>query len=67
MARAPTTYVDYRVSLAWVGTVLRYIGFTPLFPLALAVYYGEDPLPFALGTLAMVVAGTLLERLSVEL
>jgi trk system potassium uptake protein TrkH len=63
MARAPTTYVDYRVSLAWVGTVLRYIGFTPLFPLALAVYYGEDPLPFALGTLAMVVAGTLLERL----
>ena len=67
MALPSTTYVDYRVSLAWVGTVLRYIGFTPLFPLVLAVYYGEDPLPFAAATAVMVLAGTLLDRVKTPL
>jgi len=63
MAPAGTSYVDYRVSLAYVGTVLRYIGVTPLFPLAVAVYYGEDPLPLLAASVVMVGVGTLLERL----
>lgn len=56
-------YVDYRVSVAYVGTVLKYIGVTPLFPLALALYYGEDPLPFIMAGVVMVGIGTLLEQL----
>ncbi|MGB9964938.1 TrkH family potassium uptake protein [Halobacterium hubeiense] len=62
MVRTPSTYVDYRVSLAYVGTVLKYMGVTPLFPLALALYYGENPLPFLAGSAAMVGLGALLER-----
>ncbi|NIC00026.1 TrkH family potassium uptake protein [Halobacterium sp. R2-5] len=62
MPWTPSTYVDYRVSVAYVGTVLKYIGVTPLFPLALALYYGEDPLPFLAGSVVMVGLGALLER-----
>ncbi|MDH5019865.1 TrkH family potassium uptake protein [Halobacterium rubrum] len=61
MSGGRTRYVDYRVSLAYVGTVLRYIGVTPLFPLVLALYYGEDPLPFLATSVVMVGVGTLLE------
>lgn len=64
MARTPSTYVDYRVSVAYVGTVLKYIGVTPLFPLLLAFYYGEDPLPFLVAFAVMIGSGTLLEQLS---
>jgi len=63
MVYTPDAYVDYRVSVAYVGTVLKYIGVTPLFPLALAFYYGEDPLPFVAASLVMVGGGALLERL----
>ncbi|WP_181686404.1 TrkH family potassium uptake protein [Halorhabdus salina] len=55
------TYVDYRVSLAYVGTVLKYIGVTPLFPLVLSLYYGEDPLPFLVASVVMVLGGRVLE------
>jgi len=61
MLRSPTVYVDYRVSVSYVGTVLKYIGITPLFPLVLALYYGEDPVPFIATTAVMVGVGGLLE------
>ncbi|MFD1600025.1 TrkH family potassium uptake protein [Halobellus rarus] len=63
MVRMPETYVDYRVSLAYVGTVLKYLGVTPVFPLVLALYYGEDPLPFVATGVVMVGVGALLEQL----
>jgi len=61
MPRTRRTYVDYRVSVGVVGTVLKYIGVTPVLPLVLALAYGEDPLPFAATSLVMVGGGTLLE------
>lgn len=66
MVRTPNTYVDYRVSVAYVGTVLKYIGVTPLFPLALSLYYGEDPLPFVVASVVMVGGGLILERFGHE-
>ena len=62
MVRRQRTYVDYRVAVAYVGTVLKYIGVTPAFPLCVAVYYGEDPLPFVATSVAMIGSGALLER-----
>lgn len=62
MARTPSVHVDYRVSVALVGTVLKYIGLTPLFPLVLAFYYGENPIPFITTSVLMVGGGSLLER-----
>jgi trk system potassium uptake protein TrkH len=64
MATAQGRYVDYRVSLSYVGTVLKYLGVAPLLPLVLAVYYGDDPVPFVVTSAIMVVAGVLLERLA---
>ncbi|MFB6118314.1 TrkH family potassium uptake protein [Halosegnis sp.] len=58
-----TSYVDYRVSVAVVGTVLKYLGVAPLVPLALAVGYGEDPLPFVVAAAVMVGGGWLLEQI----
>jgi len=66
MAWTPSTYVDYRVSVALVGTVLRYIGVTPLFPLVLALAYGEDPTPFLATSAGMVGVGVLLERVRAD-
>ncbi|MFW5973987.1 MAG: TrkH family potassium uptake protein [Natrialbaceae archaeon] len=57
------TYVDYRVSLATVGTVLKFIGVVPALPFVLALYYGEDPFPFVVACVAMVLGGGLLEAL----
>jgi trk system potassium uptake protein TrkH len=63
MAFGAGRYVDYRTSLAALGTVLKYLGLTPLFPAATALYYGEPLLPFLLTTVAMVGLGAGLERL----
>jgi trk system potassium uptake protein TrkH len=54
--------VDYRVSLAYVGAVLEYLAVTPAVPLLLALYYGEDPLPFVVTSVVMVGSGALLKR-----
>ncbi|WP_435062918.1 TrkH family potassium uptake protein [Halobaculum sp. EA56] len=62
MVSLPDVSVNYRVSVAYVGTVLKYIGVTPLFPLALALYYAEDPLPFVATSALMLVTGTLMEQ-----
>mgnify|MGYP000200476639 FL=1 len=63
MSRVTNGYVDYRVSVAYVGTVLKYLSLTPLFPLVLAVLYGENPFPFIATIIAMAGVGTVLERL----
>ncbi len=39
-------YVDYRSSLALVGTVIKFLAVTLLFPAAIALYYQESLLPF---------------------
>ena len=62
MSRSLSPYVDYRTSLAYVGTTLKYIGATTLFPLVLALYYGEALLPFLAAGGVMVGGGVLLER-----
>jgi trk system potassium uptake protein TrkH len=66
MARTPNTYVDYRVSVGVVGTVLKYIGVAPVFPLLLAFAYGEDPVPFAAASAVMIGGGFLLERVRAD-
>ena len=63
MSRVANGYVDYRVSVAFVGTVLKYLSIAPFFPLVLAVLYGEDPFPFIATIVAMAGLGTVLERL----
>ncbi|UVE51997.1 TrkH family potassium uptake protein (plasmid) [Haloferax larsenii] len=57
------THVDYRVSVAYVGAVLKYLGITPTFPLLLSLYYREDPIPFVVTSVVMVGSGFLLERI----
>ncbi|WP_459808269.1 TrkH family potassium uptake protein [Halopiger thermotolerans] len=65
--RSPsTTHVDYRVSVAYVGTVLKYIGVAPLFPLVLSLYYGEDPLPFIVASVVMIGGGFVLEQINYD-
>jgi trk system potassium uptake protein TrkH len=66
MVGLPDTYVDYEVSVAYLGTVLRLLGVAPLFPLVLAVYYGEDPVPFVATIVVMVGVGLLLERIPTD-
>ena len=56
-------YVDYRTSLSLVGTILKYLAVAPLFPLLIALYYGESTLPFVATIAAMAGVGLLLERL----
>jgi trk system potassium uptake protein TrkH len=63
MGRTWNAYVDYRVSVGYVGTVLKYIAVAPLAPLALALFYGEDPVPFVAGAAAAVALGVVLQRL----
>jgi trk system potassium uptake protein TrkH len=54
--------VDVRAALDLVGTMTKYMSLTALVPAAVAVGYGEPPLPFlAAGALAYG-AGMLLER-----
>jgi len=57
-----STYVEYRVSVGFVGQVLQYIGLAPLVPLLAALYYGESPLPFVATSALMLVVGLLFER-----
>jgi len=63
MSRVANGYVDYRVSVAFVGTVLKFLAVAPLFPLVLAFYYGESPVPFIATSAVMVALGFGLEQL----
>jgi trk system potassium uptake protein TrkH len=57
------TYVDYRTSLGLLGTVLKYLAAAPLFPAAVAVYYGESTVPLLAATGVALALGFGLERL----
>ncbi|WP_029601651.1 TrkH family potassium uptake protein [Halococcus hamelinensis] len=61
--RVPRTYVDYRSSLSFTGSVIKYLALTPLFPAVCALYYSEDILPFLVTTVVMGGVGIGLERL----
>ena len=58
--------VDYRTSLGFVGSVIKYMAIAPLLPLAAALYYGESPLPFVVAIGVMAVVGGGLERLRTD-
>jgi len=66
MAVATGRYVDYRVSLSLVGTVVKYLAAAPLFPVLVALRYGESPVPFLVTSTVMVLVGVALEQLSEE-
>jgi len=63
MAFTPEGYVDYRLSLSLVGTVVKYLAVAPLVPVVVALIYGESPVPFLAASAAMVTVGFGLERL----
>ncbi|WP_313692647.1 TrkH family potassium uptake protein [Halorarum halobium] len=63
MAADSRAYVDYGTSLGFVGSILKLLSLAPLFPLAVALYYGENPVPFLATSLVMAGLGTALERL----
>ncbi|EMA46256.1 TrkH family potassium uptake protein [Halococcus saccharolyticus] len=56
-------YIDYKSSLGFVGLVLKYMALAPLVPAAVALYYGEDPIPFLVTIAAMGGLGVVLDRL----
>ena len=56
--------VDWRVSVALVGTVYRYLSVPLAVPVLVAVVYGDDPLPFLVAILVALAVGTGLKRLS---
>src|SRR6056297_2396131 len=56
-------YVDVRSSCSLVGTVLKYLSLTLLFPTVVALYYRESPLPFLVALVVAVAVGIGLERL----
>ncbi|MFC6718309.1 TrkH family potassium uptake protein [Natrialbaceae archaeon GCM10025810] len=58
--------VDYRASCSLVGTVCKYISLPLLFPLALAILYGEELTPFAVTIVVAIGVGYALERLDPE-
>jgi len=55
--------VDWRASLSLVGSVLKYLSLPLLFPLGVAVYFGEDILTFAAVAAVTLTLGFALERL----
>jgi trk system potassium uptake protein TrkH len=57
------SYVDYRSSLSFIGTILTRLALAPATVLLVALYYGEPILPFVVTALVMVVLGLGLERL----
>ncbi|SEK54125.1 TrkH family potassium uptake protein [Haloferax larsenii] len=61
-----TTYVDYRTSLGFLGSVIKYMAIPPLVPILVALYYGESPLPFLVAMGVMIVVGAGLERLRTD-
>ena len=56
-------YVDYRTSVGFLGSVLKYMSIPLTLPLGVALFYGESPLPFVVAMVVMVTAGVGLERL----
>ena len=57
------TYVDYRSSLSFIGTILTRLAIAPASIILVALYYGESILPFLVTAVLMVGLGFALERL----
>jgi len=60
------SHVNVAASLGFLGRILRYMALAPLFPTAVALFYGEDPVPFLATSAAMVAAGVPLEGLRAD-
>jgi trk system potassium uptake protein TrkH len=56
--------VDLAAALGLVGGLLKYLGLTFLYPLAIALGYGESPWPFLIGGIVTSAAGTALQAAS---
>ena len=56
--------VDWRSSCSLTGTVLKWLAVPLAVPLVLAVFDGDDPLPFVAAIAVTVAVGVALERLS---
>jgi trk system potassium uptake protein TrkH len=55
--------VDWHTSVALTGRVVKYLTVPLLFPLLVAVLYGEDVVPFAAAVAVTLLIGVALERL----
>lgn len=66
IARVRRVGVDVRGAFGLVGMLLKWLALAPLFPLALALAYGEPPWPFLAASGVGVVAGYGLERVGGE-
>ena len=58
--------VDWRVSVALLGTVYRYLAVPLAVPVLVAIVYGDSPLPFLVTIVVALVVGFGLERLAPE-
>ncbi|MFC4356791.1 TrkH family potassium uptake protein [Halobium salinum] len=58
--------VDYRASLSLVGSVLKYLAVPLLFPLGIALAYGETVAPFLVTMTVTFLLGVGLERLDAD-
>jgi trk system potassium uptake protein TrkH len=54
--------VDWRASVGLVGTVVKYLSAALLIPLAVALFYGQDVLTFAVAFIITIAVGLALER-----
>jgi len=55
--------VDWRQSVAFTGTIIKYLAVTMLVPLAISLVYGEDIVTFLVSIVITVAIGLALERL----
>jgi trk system potassium uptake protein TrkH len=55
--------INWRQSIAFTGTVIKYLAVAMLLPLAVSLLYGEDTVVFLLSIGTAVVVGVVLERL----
>ena len=55
--------MDRRIVCGSVGSILKYLGILMLVPLGVAVWYGEETLPFLISLAATTSFGVVLERL----
>ncbi|QLG62894.1 TrkH family potassium uptake protein [Halorarum salinum] len=53
--------VDWRVSIALLGRVLRWLALAPAVPVAAALWYGETLVPYLVASAVSLAAGSVLE------
>lgn len=55
--------VDWRASVGLVGTIVKYLSITLIFPLGIALYYGRDVDTFVVAIVLTLLIGFALERI----